>query len=117
MNPLTNIFKLLSDDTRLRMMILLYQQDLCVCQISGILHVPQPRVSKNLAKMRDMNLVADERREKFVYYALKKDNVLLTETLEHILKYGDLYPQVQEDSNRLSHKDKYLNQCDLIMEA
>ena len=53
MNQLTSIFKLLSDETRLRMMVLLFQQDLCVCEISGILEVPQSRVSKNLSKLRD----------------------------------------------------------------
>ena len=67
MNQLTNIFKLLSDETRLRMMVLLYQEELCVCELSGVLEVPQPRVSKNLSKLRDMNLVADNRKEKFVF--------------------------------------------------
>lgn len=116
MNQLTNIFKLLSDDTRLRMILLLYQQDLCVCEISGILSVPQPRVSKNLSKLRDLNLVTDDRREKFVFYTLKKDNLLLTQTLQQIIEQIDQYPQIQTDSDRLIDKEKFLNQCSLICE-
>lgn len=117
MNQLTNIFKLLSDESRLRMMMLLYQQDLCVCEISGILSIPQPRVSKNLSKLRDLNLVSDDRREKFVFYNLKKDNMLLTQTLDHILEHIDQYPQIKADSERLVDKEKFLNQCCIVCET
>lgn len=117
MNQLTNIFKLLSDESRLRMMVLLYQQDLCVCEISGILEIPQPRVSKNLSKLRDLNLVTDDRKEKFVFYSLKKDNLLLTQTLQQIVEQMDQYPQIKADSDRLNDKEKFLNQCCVICEA
>lgn len=117
MNQLTTIYKLLSDDTRLRMMLLLHHQDLCVCQISGILDVPQPRVSKNLSKLRDLNLVIDERREKFVFYTLKKDNLLLTQTLQNIIAQIDQYPQIQADTDRLILKDTFLNQCCVSCES
>ena len=82
MNQLTNIFKILSDETRLRIIILLYQEELCVCELSGILDVPQPKISKNLAKFRDMNLVVDERKDKFVFYSLKDENKVRINTLK-----------------------------------
>ncbi len=116
MIQITNIFKLLSDDTRLRIMLLLFQKDLCVCEISGILNVSQPSVSKSLSKLRDLNLVTDERREKFVFYSLKKDNVFLTHTLDQILAQADEYPQFLEDSNRLENKDVFLNLCCPVFE-
>jgi ArsR family transcriptional regulator len=47
------IFKILSDETRLRAVMLLAQQELCVCQLSGIMDVSQPKVSQILAKLRD----------------------------------------------------------------
>jgi ArsR family transcriptional regulator, arsenate/arsenite/antimonite-responsive transcriptional repressor len=111
MNQLTSIFKISSDETRLRMLILLYQEDLCVCQLSGILDVPQPRISKNLSKLRDMDLVSDERKEKFVYYSLKKENNILINTLENIVADFDSYPKLIEDRNRISDKETFLNQC------
>ena len=77
MNQLTNIFKILSDETRLRILLLLYNEELCVCELSGILNVPQPKISKNLSKLRDMNLVTDIRKEKFVFYSLKTENKIL----------------------------------------
>ena len=111
MNQLINVFKILSDETRLRIVVLLAQQELCVCQLCGILDVSQPKVSKNLSKLRDMNLVVDERKEKFVFYKLKTNNIVLINTVENILKGMDEYPQLILDKNRLKDKEKYLNQC------
>lgn len=111
MNQLTSIFKILSDETRLRILILLYQEDLCVCQLSSILKVPQPRISKNLSKLRDLDLVDDERREKFVYYSLKKENNILINTLNNIIADFDSYPQLVEDQKRKGDKETFLKQC------
>ena len=111
MNQLTNIFKLLSDETRLRILVLLYHQDLCVCQLGGILEVSQPKISKNLSKLRDMNLVLDERREKFVFYSLKTENAVLVNTLKYIIEELESYPLLVIDQSRLAAKEKYLNQC------
>ena len=111
MNKLTNIFKLLSDETRLRMLVLLYQEELCVCELGGILDVPQPRISQNLSKLRDMNIVADERKEKYVYYTLKKEDTILADLLKSIIKDIDSYPKLVADRNGLRDKDKYLSQC------
>ncbi|MFZ7133154.1 MAG: ArsR/SmtB family transcription factor [Eubacteriales bacterium] len=108
---LINIFKVLSDETRLRIVVLLHQQDLCVCQLTGILDVSQPKVSKNLSKLRDMDLVKDERKEKFVYYSLKKDPIILDNILKNILNNIDNYPQLITDMRHLQQKDSYLNQC------
>jgi ArsR family transcriptional regulator len=111
MNALTQIFKLLSDETRLRILSLLYLEDLCVCQLSGILNVPQPSVSKSLSKMRDLDLVADERSEKFVFYSLKRQNRVLMATLQNITEDLESYPQLITDRERLDEKETFLNQC------
>ena len=113
MNQLLTIFKLLSDETRLRIVILLSQQELCVCELSGILDLSQPKVSKNLSKLRDMNVVFARREEKYVFYALTCDNVILTNTVKTILDNLDDYPQLILDKNRIVDKEKYLSQCSI----
>ncbi len=114
MDKLTNTFKVLSDDTRLRILMLLYGQDLCVCQICGILNISQPSVSKNLAKLRDMNIVIDTRKEKFIEYSIvreNQDNVFLLNILSQLS--GDLnkYSILLNDSKRILDKDHFLNLC------
>ena len=116
MNQLTNVFKLLSDETRLRMIILLNQEDLCVCELSGILGIPQPRISQNLAKLRDLNLVTDEKKEKFVFYSLNHQDNVLEAALNNIMGDIDNYPKLVEDRGRLADKEKYLNQCRFVPE-
>jgi len=111
MDQLINIFKILSDETRLRIIMLLYQEELCVCELSGILDVPQPKISKNLSKLRDLNLAVDERKEKFVFYSLRRDNKILKDVLENIMEDLESYPQLVVDKRRLEDKETYLNQC------
>lgn len=111
MNQLTNIYKILSDETRLRILMLLYKEDLCVCQLCGVLNTSQPKISKNLSKLRDMQFVQDERREKFVYYSLAKENSLLMTTLRQIAENTEQYPKLQEDLERIQEKEVFLKQC------
>lgn len=115
MDKLTNAFKVLSDDTRLRILMLLYSQDLCVCQICGILNISQPSVSKNLAKLRDMNIVMDTRKEKFIEYSLVKvnsENILLLNILSQLFDEINKYPVLSSDYERIKDKDHFLNLCD-----
>jgi len=70
MDKLIDFFKVLSDETRLRILVLLYHKKLCVCEICGITGEPQPKISKHLAKLRDMGFVKDERQEQFIFYDL-----------------------------------------------
>ena len=109
MTQLTNIYKLLSDETRLRMMLLLYQEELCVCQLAGIIDVPQPRISKHLSKLRDLNLVKDERKDKFVYYTLGKDHPTLVLNFDNILDNIADYPEVLLDQKKILTKCNYIN--------
>ncbi len=111
MNRLTDIFKLFSDETRLRILILLYQEELCVCQLSGVLDVPQPRISQILSKFRDLDLVYDERKEKYVFYSLKRDNKIFMDILKDIMNDIEEYPQLLDDRKGLGGKEEYLTQC------
>ena len=115
MEKLMNLFKVLSDETRLRILVLLYNKKLCVCQIQGILEEPQPKISKHLGKLRDMGFVKDERQEQFIYYYIDKDNELLKEILTKIILNSENYATVQTDLEKLNKGDKYMemfkNKC------
>lgn len=109
MNQLTDIFKILSDETRLRIILLLSQEELCVCELCGILEVPQPNVSRNLAILRDRNLVIDVKKEKFVFYKQKKENGLLNKILKIVKESISEDNKYQKDLARLTTKEKCVN--------
>jgi len=111
MEQLITIYKILSDETRLRIIVLLAQKELCVCELSEILAVSQPKISKSLGKLRDLNLVKPERKEKFVFYKLKTDNPVLNRTIKSILDNLDDYPQLVLDKSRHIDNEKLLDQC------
>ncbi len=81
MDKLINYFKLLSDETRLRIMVLLYHNEFCVCQMTGITGISQPNVSKHLARLRDMGLVKDEKKEQYTFYSLNIEDKLFEDIL------------------------------------
>lgn len=65
------LFSILSDETRLRCLVLLEKEgELCVCEISQIIGSTQPKMSRHLALMRNSGVVSDERRGQWVYYNL-----------------------------------------------
>lgn len=69
-----HFFRALSDPTRLRcLLLLLSEQQVCVCEFVHALGLSQPRVSRHLAQLRDMEIVCDERRGQWVYYRLNPE--------------------------------------------
>jgi len=74
---LTEIFKALSDPTRLRLVKLLSASGgaLCVNALAGTLEVSQSAVSQHLRVLRQAGLVRGERRGYFVHYSLDSDRL------------------------------------------
>ncbi len=66
----TQLFRALGDENRLRIVALLAHGELCVCHLQAALELPQPNVSRQLALLRAAGLVADRREGSWVYYRL-----------------------------------------------
>lgn len=65
------LFRALSDDTRLRAVLLLASEgELCVCELTFALVVSQPKMSRHLAVLREVELVADRRDGVWIHYRL-----------------------------------------------
>ena len=73
MKKIANIFKALSDDTRLRVIKLLEERELCVCELMQVLKMSQPRISRHMGVLKNAGLVDDRREGKWVHYSLKKE--------------------------------------------
>jgi ArsR family transcriptional regulator len=71
MKNFADIMKLLSDPTRLRILMLLMKKELCVCQIMGVLGVSQPLVSRNLQLLSYAGFLDERKEGKLVFYSLR----------------------------------------------
>jgi ArsR family transcriptional regulator, arsenate/arsenite/antimonite-responsive transcriptional repressor len=111
MNILINFFKILSDETRLRILVLLYHKKLCVCELCGIMNESQPKISKHLAKLRDMGFVKDERQEQFIFYRLTVEAEVLKEILDKIVGSIEGYPVLKADVEKSKDAEVYLAAC------
>ena len=67
-DELENLFKALADKTRLRILALLGNNEVCVCHLHDSLGVPQPTVSRHLAYLRKSGLVAVRRDGVWMHY-------------------------------------------------
>jgi ArsR family transcriptional regulator len=71
-DELENVFKALADKTRLRILALLGNNEVCVCHIHDSLGLPQPTVSRHLAYLRKSGLVATRRDGVWMHYQVSR---------------------------------------------
>jgi ArsR family transcriptional regulator len=73
---LSEIFKVLGDETRTKILYLLSQQELCVCDLAVILDMSLPAISHHLRLLKAFRLVKYNREGKMVYYSLDDDHII-----------------------------------------
>jgi ArsR family transcriptional regulator, arsenate/arsenite/antimonite-responsive transcriptional repressor len=94
------IFKALGDETRLRIIGLLSQGELCVCDIMDVLKLPQSTASRHLAYLKNSKLVCGMRRGKWMYYQL--DASITNDSAHHqIIQYLAGLAEIQADHQNL----------------
>lgn len=70
MKTIVDILKALSDETRLRIINLLYVRELCVCDIVETLNITQTKASRHLQYLKNAGLVEDRKHSQWAYYSL-----------------------------------------------
>jgi len=83
---LSDLFKVLSDSTRLKILWSMENGELCVCCISEVVNMSVSAVSHQLKTLKQANLIKSEKKGKNVYYSLNDDHVkdILEIALEHM---------------------------------
>jgi ArsR family transcriptional regulator, arsenate/arsenite/antimonite-responsive transcriptional repressor len=73
MEKLLDALKALSDETRLRILNLLYEKELCVCDIMETLQISQAKTSRHLIYLKNASLVKDRKYAQWAYYRVSRD--------------------------------------------
>jgi len=79
--PVAHVFRALSDRTRLRILNLLRDGELCVCDLVDVLDVPQPTASRHLAYLRKTNLVSARKEGLWHYYRITPNDTPFYQSL------------------------------------
>lgn len=74
---LSRIFHALRSEPRLKIMYLLLEKELCVCELEAALGMSQSSISHNLRTLRQLDLVRTIKNGRFVVYSLADDHVRL----------------------------------------
>lgn len=80
------MFKACADETRLRLLVLLSERELCVCELVDILEMPQGKISRHLAVLRRAGLVTDRRCGTWIHYSIRRGGTPLARRLRAYLK-------------------------------
>ena len=83
---LSEVFKVLGDTTRVKIISALLVQELCVCEISKLLETTKSAISHQLKMLRNMRLVKYRKEGKMVFYSLDDNHItnLFAEGLKHV---------------------------------
>lgn len=101
MERTTEIIKALSDPTRLRIVSLLRHGELCVCDLTEALQIPQSTVSRHLSSLKNAGWVKGRRSGKWMHYLLREDTPSLQTRIGDILKEElPLHDVCQADDRR-----------------
>lgn len=101
MRELALFFAALADETRLRLINLMKDGEICVCHFQGVLQTNQPKISRHLAYLRKAGLVETRRDGKWTHYRLKKVDAVKQKILATVLAGLAGEPAIKKDGQRL----------------
>ena len=88
---LGDLFKIFGDTTRIKILFLLFESDLCVLDMTELLGMEQSAVSHQLKILRDAKLISSRREGKMNVYFLSDDHVrsIIGQGFEHLTEEGE----------------------------
>ena len=99
--PLDTLFRALSDRTRLRILNIVAGQEVCVCYFISVLRMPQSKISRHLAYLRQAGLLGVRRDGKWMHYRLAQQPAAIQRVLRATLESLVHDPVMQLDRSRL----------------
>lgn len=85
---LAELFKIFGDSTRIRILFVLFEAEVCVCDLADALNMTQSAISHQLRILKQNKLVKNRREGKSIFYSLADDHVrtIIAQGLDHVLE-------------------------------
>ena len=83
---LAELFKVFGDSTRIRILFVLFEAEVCVCDLAKVLNMTQSAISHQLRILKQNKLVKNRREGKSIFYSLADDHVrtIINQGRDHI---------------------------------
>ena len=88
LKELADFYKVFADSTRIKILCVLLEAEMCVCDLAEVLGMTQSAISHQLRILKQMKLVKNRREGKTVYYSLADDHIqtIISQGMEHIME-------------------------------
>ncbi|OGU17842.1 MAG: transcriptional regulator [Ignavibacteria bacterium GWB2_35_12] len=108
MRNYVKIFKALSDSNRLRILKMLEDSPMCVCEIRAVLNLANSTVSKHLSLLREAGFILDEKNGKWVDYKLndKAENLQVRKLMKLLPEWFNDEARIKADKRKLEIVDR-----------
>ena len=112
MQSAVNVFKCLADETRLKMLLMLQTDgELCVCELEEALEISQPKASRQLALLKQHNIVTERQNDLWLFYRLNPD---LPEWIADVIRTSQrgLRQEMNNFYNKANAQNKIFTSCE-----
>jgi ArsR family transcriptional regulator, arsenate/arsenite/antimonite-responsive transcriptional repressor len=102
LSEMETLFLALADKTRLRLLNLMREDEICVCYFTEVLGESQPKISRHLAYLRNAGIVSTRREGKWMHYSIEMpSNAYAAQVLKNTLEWLKAQDNMQEDLKKL----------------
>jgi ArsR family transcriptional regulator len=106
LKKLADALKALGDPTRLKIIALLNIRDCCVCELVPIFGISQPAISKHLSRLKNADLVTENRKGQWVFYSLNRKQMhAIGLGLVNLPDYSEEFKKLEEQGLLVSCKE------------
>jgi ArsR family transcriptional regulator len=103
MVSMQTFYTALADRTRRRILNLIREQEICVCFLTEVLEISQPKISRHLAYLRNADIVSARRDGKWMYYSIvEPEDFHAAQILHGTLEWLKSQERMQKDYERLT---------------
>lgn len=103
LTEMENLFLALADKTRLRLLNLMREDEVCVCYFTEVTGESQPKISRHLAYLRSAGIVSARREGKWMNYKIEfPENPYAAELLVNTLRWLNAQTEMREDYEKLA---------------
>ena len=117
MKMASNILKSISDEQRLRILLLLSNKELSVCQLMGIIEKSQPLISRNLSILAGAGFLEERKEGKLKFFKIKEDIAAeqraILEMLKRIIRNDQQYKEDLKVLKECQKFQKKIGKCDM----
>jgi ArsR family transcriptional regulator, arsenate/arsenite/antimonite-responsive transcriptional repressor len=103
------LFKVMSEPNRVRILMMLLQKPLCVCEITSILELTTATVSNHLSYLRQNGFIEDEKEGKWINYRIVKniEDPMVKNLIDSLPDWFAREKEIQEDLLKVKNVDRY----------